>query len=477
MLLANLLRTLSEEEIKKIREEFLLSERACLIFERIAASPSSPPSAERLTKAFGISKENLYRLCSEIVDECVRILAPKEEFSTMKFFRSKYLYRPFVSELKRLEKELIKTKADKATVERFYNFAFNDGRNFPTGIIDLDLCQEMGMKWYSSQISPPPDEDLFITMRVISSRIGSLTTHKKMTLAQIKAHAENLLMPFRASAPNSSNPRAVNEYYQAEWKACAFDRSNLDKGTEWLKKSLELTRKNREWFVPGWDQILEQIIAYELAIYCGKAAEGFKIFQKYYSDQTPETSRGALFLFRYVRVAFLAHEFGKTKEILDRLDQFQVVKSTPENYKISLMFRANLQLIEENFEDASRTIEELRRNNNEHFFLDHEVLIRGLETMIAFKLGDFVEADKLMQRNIRWHRTRRISLAASAWIYFYQIIESIIKFKQTGEPIRKLLFDHFTHDFRAEHPEFFILLESEIVELSGKNEKALLRGS
>ncbi len=36
----------------------------------------------------------------------------------------------------------------------------------------------------------------------------------------------------------------------------------------------------------------------------------------------------------------------------------------------------------------------------------------------------------------------------------------------TGEPIGASLLRHFKNDFRTEHPEFFILLESEIAELS-----------
>ena len=104
MLLANLLRTLSEDEIKKIRADFRLPERSRLIFERIAISPSTPPDSMKLAKAIQISKENLYRLCSEIVNECVTILAPKEEFSTLKFFKRKYLNRPFITEAHRNEK-------------------------------------------------------------------------------------------------------------------------------------------------------------------------------------------------------------------------------------------------------------------------------------------------------------------------------------------------------------------------------------
>jgi hypothetical protein len=147
MLLANVLRTLSEGELKKIREGFKLTERPRLIFERIAASSSAPPDLATLAKGVNTTKENIYRLCSEIVDECIRILAPKEEFSTLKFFRDRYLYRPFVTELHRIEKRLIE-KRDKVLLERLYEFGFLELGNFPVSVIDLDILEEMGNKWH-----------------------------------------------------------------------------------------------------------------------------------------------------------------------------------------------------------------------------------------------------------------------------------------------------------------------------------------
>src|SRR5579872_5779713 len=136
MLLANVLRTLSDEELERVRKEFSLGERSRLIFERVAAAASSPPDAESLAKALKLSKENFYRVCSEIVDECVRILAPKEEFSALRFFLSKYLYRPFAGELRRVEKKLI-AERDRATLERFYEFVFIEGMSFPVSAVDL----------------------------------------------------------------------------------------------------------------------------------------------------------------------------------------------------------------------------------------------------------------------------------------------------------------------------------------------------
>src|SRR6202040_1147174 len=113
--------------------------------ERIAASSLSPPSTEKLIKAFGITRENLYRLCSEIVDECVRILIGYEEFAELNFFRRKYLDQAFKTEAHRVEKQLLRQK-DRATLQRFYEYVFNSLASFPVNLIDVDLMEEYGNK-------------------------------------------------------------------------------------------------------------------------------------------------------------------------------------------------------------------------------------------------------------------------------------------------------------------------------------------
>jgi len=461
MLLANLLRTLSEEEVKKIRRDFRLSERACLIFERVAASPSLPPSVERLTKAFGITKENLYRICSEIVDECVRILAPKEEFATLKFLRSKYLYRPFVTELRRVENQLI-PKVGREIKERFYEFAFHQQMNFPVSIIDIKLLEEMGKKWHKSKQNPSRDDDLHIKLRVIFMQIGTLPTKKKMTLGQMGKQAQAMLEPLREAARNSQNPLALYYYYQTEWYACIFNRDHVSTRVKFLYNSLEVVRKNPGWFQANWEAVVELQIANELASDGKKAKESLEIFRKHYHGQTSETSRGAIFLSRFMNIAFLAQDLKTSREILNQFENNSAIKIIPSIFMMALLARAKLELAEGNLVAATKAIEHARYSNKESYFLAYELPIRGLETIVAFKCGDFVVADQLVGRNIKWLRSRRISLGTSAWIYFYQMIQSIIHLRMTGESIRPLLLKHFTNDFRAEYPDFFLLLESDL---------------
>ena len=130
MLLAKIIRTLSEEEIDRVRQEFKLTARPRMLYERIAKSPGSPPKSKEVCKELKITEENLYRIYSEITSECIRILAPKGEFSTLEFYRSKYLYRPFLTELRRIEKITIRKK-NKQALESLYQYAFINSANFP----------------------------------------------------------------------------------------------------------------------------------------------------------------------------------------------------------------------------------------------------------------------------------------------------------------------------------------------------------
>jgi hypothetical protein len=461
MLLANLLRTLSEDEIKKIRRNFLLSERACLIFERIAASPSSPPSADRLTKAFGITKENLYRLCSEIVDECVRILAPKEEFATLKFFLSKYLYRPFETEVKRMEKKLLREK-NRERLEHFYAFAFYALPSFTVAQLNINLLIEIGKKWHQSKTNPPPDDELFISIRILFHRIGALPAKKKMTIAGMAVCAEEMLAPVRQAALHSQNPLVRYNYFQTEWKASIFNNGLDNKRIYWLQLSLEVVRKNKVWFEPDREERIELQIAFELGSIGGKPQEGLEIFKKYYHGQTPDTSAGAIFLNRFIQIAFLAKDFETAWEILRQFENNSAVKAVPDIYIMGTLMRAKLQIIGSDLDSAARSVEEARLALKDNFFLAYELPIRGLESILALKQTDLATADRLAQRNIKWLRSRRISLSTTSWIHFYQMIAAIINRGMTSEPIRLSLLNSFMEYFRVEYPDFYLLLENEL---------------
>lgn len=476
MLLANLLRTLSAEELAQVRADFRLPERSRLVFERIAGSPNTPPEALSLAKAFRISTENLYRLFSEIVGECVRILAPKEEFSTMKFFRSKYLYRPFVTEMRRMEKKLLHER-DRKGLEIFYGFSFNSHSEFPIDIIDIHLAEQIGNKWWRSMKAPAPDEELYIRLHVIYLLVCSYPSKKKMTLAQMSAASRALLDPVAEDVIKSPNILARFHYYLSEWKACVYERDNTALKIQWLDKVIEIIDTHPELFPPESEKAYLLLKAYELATGCGKAEEALELYKKFYNGQTPETSRGALYLKRFSIIAFLAGDFRTSRKMVEKLASFQVVRTAPTIYINALIMKSMLDIMDGIYDDAAQTIESAKALNHESFFLAYEVQLRAVETALAFKRRDLELADQLVDRNIKWLRSRRISLSTSAWIYYYQMIGSLIRNQQVHEGLRPGLMEHFTNDFKLEHPDFYILLDQDIKKIASHKKKSIRQRS
>jgi hypothetical protein len=470
MLLAKIIHTLSEEEIARVKKDLHLAKRSRMLFDRIAASPTSPPRSKELCKELKITPENLYRLYSEISSECIRILGAKEQFSTLEFYRSKYLYQPFITELRRTEKEMLRTK-DTNSLEAFYKYAFVNSSNFPATQMNLDVTQEFGEKWHLSKKDPPPDDDLYITTRVIYTRISALPTRKKMTLQQMSEKAQTLLAPIRNRAAKSANPLLRCVYYQSEWKSCMFDQHDQSKSIYWLRQCLEVIRNNKEKFPSELQEQIEIEIAYELALNWDKAAEGLEIFRKYYVDQTPDTPNGAIYLQRYIRIAFLAREYETAHRILKRFVEFQVVQVTPQIHTMARLMQAKLALAGGSLEEAQNAISLARLDMSDNFFLAYELQIRGLETILALKRGDLPFADTLVRRNIKWLHLRRLSLSKSSWIHYYNMIEAIINNKLAHQSIRPSLMKNFMTGFRTENPEFFILLEPEIAEAAALGKK------
>jgi hypothetical protein len=466
MLLANLLRTLSEEEIARVRAGFRLPERSMLLFERIAASANKPPDSKELAKALHITIENLYVLTSDIVEECVRILVPHEEFAALNFFKGKYLNRPFITEALRVEKRLL-SRRDKNDLGRFYKYIFNSLATFPINLIDANLMEKYGNKWHKVKENPPVDDDFAILMRVNFVRIHALPGKKKMNLEQMSKFSRNLLDRNSERALSSPNPLVRYEYFQAEWKACAYQRIDASVRLTWLERSLAVIHEHPTLFEEEQEEIVEIQIANELALFNEKPKEALETYKKYYRGQTPHTTRDALYLIQFCRVAFLARDFDTSKRVLTGLLSHQVTKVTPSIYINALLIKALLEVTESS-SDAGKTITLAKSEISENYSLAFEIQIRGLETANAFKERDFELADQLSIRNMKWLRSRQLALSKSAWIYFYQIISAIIQYKMTKEPIRTSVLKHFKNNFGTEHPEFFILLESEIENITKK---------
>jgi hypothetical protein len=460
MLLANLLRTLSPEELRKVRADFRLPERSRLLFEGIVTSLSSPPTVVDLTKAFQITKANFYSMCSDIVDECVRILVSNEQFAVLNFFKGKFLNRPFITEAQRIEKRLL-AQQDKDALRQFYKYVFYSLATFPVNLIDVDLMEEYGNKWHGIKENPAPDDDFAILMKVNYVRIHALPGKKKMTLEQMSEYSRNLLDRYSEQALASPNPLARYEYFQAEWKACAYQRTEAWKRLKWLERSLAVIRKYTPLFEEEQEEIVEIQIANELALFAKKPKEALETYKKYYRGQTPHSTRDALYLIQFCRVAFLARDFPTSKRILTELLRHQVTKVTHSIYINALIIKALLEVTASSAE-ATETITLAKATNHEHYSLGFEIQIRGLETANALKRKDFVLATQLADRNIKWLRSRQFALSKSAWIYFYQIIGALIRKATIEEPIRPTLLKHFKNNFGTEHAEFFILLESEI---------------
>src|SRR5439155_19976922 len=108
---------------------------------------------------------------------------------------------------------------------------------------------------------------------------------------------------------------------------------------KWLERSSQVLSEHPNDFEPDLKKALELLIAYELAVKCGKAVEGLKTYQKYHNGQTPETPRGALYLTRYIRVAFLAEELAIARTILRDLESHHIVKATPTIFTMTLLLK------------------------------------------------------------------------------------------------------------------------------------------
>ena len=85
MLLQRILETLTPDERLMLRSKLTAPKRSRALLDRIASTKKKFDTAI-LCKEFEISESNLYRLCSELSDDCIGILSPPHEFARAEFF-------------------------------------------------------------------------------------------------------------------------------------------------------------------------------------------------------------------------------------------------------------------------------------------------------------------------------------------------------------------------------------------------------
>ena len=463
MLLEQLLRSLSADELAKLRKELVLPARSQKIFEYFQ-NESPAPTTRELCGEFGLTKSNLYRLCSEITNECVSILAISGEFPKLEFFKKKFLVKQFTAELARTETKLLQ-EADADVLERYYDLAFTGMMGFPVTQIDMSLVKSYGMKWHLAMRNPPVDHELEIELRILFIRIGALPIWKKMNVDMMRALSRSLLDEVSRRASVTPNPVARYFYYQSEWKAANYDKVVGKERTKWIERSLEIIAAHESSFPPASLDTTELQLAYERAMYCGEIEVGYERFKRSYCGQVPDTSRNSLFILRYIRLSIMARQFETAKEILGVLEAHPYVRMTLGIYQPYLHLRSTLHVLEGEIEHAERlNAISHALNVDENFFLSYEVEIRELELICAYKRNNFELAELLIARDLKWLQSRKYSLSQSAWPYFYHTVKAFIMYKMTGDKPRPLLRQHF-EELRTTHMISTMILQNDVDEM------------
>jgi len=459
MLLERLIKSLSEEEHARLRKELALPARSEKIFERFCFDGTAPTTSD-LCAEFGLSKSNVYRLCSEIADECVRILATSGEFPKLEFYQKKFLAAQFTSELARTEAKLLQG-TDREVLERFYELAFTGMMGFPLTDIDIDLMRSYGIKWHRTMRNPPIDHELEIEMKLVFLRIGGLPSWKKMTVDMMHTTARSILDPITERASTSPNALVRYYYFQSEWKASNFQKVEGEERVKWVKRSLEVVTANESVFPTGALDTMQLQLAYERAMYCGEIQTGYQRFKQSYRGQIPNTSRNTIFLIRFIRLSLIAKEFDTARQILNVLDSFPYTRLSAGIYQPYLLLRSALHIVEGEIDQAVRLSTISRTMNvDEHYFLSFEVESRALEVLCAYRHNDFELADLLVTRDMKWLYSKRYSFSQSAWPYYYKTIKACIIYKMTGERPKPMLKKQF-EEFKIISHIYAMLLEKD----------------
>jgi hypothetical protein len=464
MIIERIIRSLDSEELGVLRSSLALNERSRSLFEYIVSANGQGVSAAALCKEFRISESNLYRICSELTDECIRILASAHEYSRAEFFRQRYLYEPFITEIARTERRLIREK-DAPSLEHFYRYVFSSHHRFPLSEIDLTLLEGYAKKW--ARVAPPGliDFDLYTELRVVLIKIAALPSRKKMTLDMMRRASRALLDPLTTRAVSSNNPEVRFQYFQAEWKASNYDDVIGEDRLRWLRRSIETVEQAPKSFSATTAPQLKLNLAHEEATYIGHAPEALDLYDSMYRAGLAPVIMTPLFFIQYIRVAILARKFERAHELIAGFEADHMTQNSPGLMNPLRTNRTVLEILEGDLDAARTSIAAARATNSDNnFFFQFEIEIRSFEMAIALKGGDFRLADQLAERNIKWLYSRRYTLSQQPLMHFFKIVRAIVGYKLIGVAPRPSIKAKF-EQFRTVERMYAMLIEEEVAEM------------
>lgn len=460
MLLDDLIRTLSPEEVTLLRDADLSPRRKAVLEAFIECRDKELPPTEQLTKELDLTRTNLYRQTSALLQDCYRILS-ENELEVLRLLARKFLHKHFLDEVERLE-DIYRGKGDNDSLVKLYELTFTLLFRFEVRTFDLVYARSITKKYFEAKGSYDETKATFFEMRSIFHEVVAQPSRKRLKVSDMERNANELLDGIEERVQKHGDFRAKMLFHDGKQIMLDYVKWDPHERLTWLYKNRELFGNTVTSEQESYYETNELRIA-ELEAYIGKADAALKMYKRLHPTIDDLIKRGYLYVNAYITIAMIAEEDELAREITEYAFSRELAESNAALRVLGTTHKAVLALLRKDITAARTYIESgLAENMEDNFFFLYEVMFRCDEVVLALYHKQYELVHQLTERNKKWLRSRKYSINVSSWGYFLALLDELAIKKMTGENIKRSTLERFKTDFTSEWPQYARLVENEL---------------
>ncbi|HYF03792.1 MAG TPA: hypothetical protein VEC36_10480 [Patescibacteria group bacterium] len=397
------------------------------------------PEVPELLKALDMSSQHFYKINSVLLNKCYAAFAPELGLRVLEILTAKNLYRHFCHEMFLQEKQLLKNAPDQ--LEEFYFRCFNLLQAQSAKYYEEPLTCSFGEKYLAARKNPQKDDELYVEVRLLQTRIIMLSVRGKndelgcKMLNELERHAEAL--------HGSRHAPALYGHYHgfaAYYTYFTDADENAGKILDYLLKARSICEEYPHILGTSYQLWTQGKIA-EAHYAAGNFQQAYENYTELFKTDIRERQKWFYHATKFTQICIILGELAKAGELLHEYFDVHVASREKTMTTMGSISYAKLHLAKGELLKAKEYIDLGFELNTKNYYVQYEIELRNLQNTYFFLKEEWELAEDLARRNLKFLTSKGFTLETSTYGYFYKMILAFIntrmhkeKFPESLEP-------------------------------------------
>jgi len=428
------LQLLSGEEIASLGDLRLAPrERALLDYLVSMRGERTEPSKADALQRLGISGSHFDKMSSLLLRTVYEAVVPEGGTQLLYDLNRRDLYRHFVHEMRRQEKEL--ETAPPTTRAAFFLECFTMLLRISRTDYDERLMRELAHKY--DRMSPSPDNDLFFEASMIGSLIWNAAARGEGDA--YKEEIERRLKENDGRITPTTNATTLFRHLQTYVVYYAQIDTNPSARLEYLERAADLCRRHPDTLGVE-DTVLTLCKIAETLYSASDFAEAHRRYIDLLEAHPEILGKDFYHLTKFIQVCIVVDDLKRAEGLLQRYFDPYISSGHRTRGTMAAISYVKLLLCSDRYDEARAFLDLGFRQNKKDFYIQYEIELRLLETAYFHLTGALEFVETLAAKHVKYLRSKGYTIGNSVYYpWFCKLAQAFVEEQTVGTPIGQRL--------------------------------------